>query len=79
MIVNSGATDPDSGGQTDYGKIAKAMGDIINRGIKISLVDINNSDFGFKPDAANNRILYGLKGVANISDDFIKIIKFYMV
>ena len=72
MIVNSGATDPDSGGQTDYGKIAKAMGDIINRGIKISLVDINNSDFGFKPDAENNQILYGMKSMLNVGDDLIK-------
>lgn len=71
LIVNSGATDPDSGGQTDYGKIAKAMGDIINRGIKISLVDINNSDFGFKPDAKNNQILYGMKSMLNVGDDLI--------
>lgn len=71
LIVNSGATDPDSGGQTDYGKIAKAMGDIINRGIKISLVDINNSDFGFKPDAENNQILYGMKSMLNVGDDLI--------
>ena len=35
---------------TDYGKIAKAMGDIMGRGIKISLVDINKSGFGFEPD-----------------------------
>ena len=72
LIVNSGATDPDSGGQTDYGKIAKAMGDIINRGIKISLVDINHSDFGFKPDAQNNQILYGMKSMLNVGDDLIK-------
>ena len=72
LIVNSGATDPDSGGQTDYGKIAKAMGDIINRGIKISLVDINHSDFGFKPDAENNQILYGMKSMLNVGDDLIK-------
>ena len=71
LIVNSGATDPDSGGQTDYGKIAKAMGDIINRGIQISLVDINNSDFGFKPDAKNNQILYGMKSMLNVGDDLI--------
>ena len=72
LIVNSGAVDPDSGGQTDYGKIAKAMGDIVNRGIKISLADINHSDFGFKPDVANGQILYGLKGMLNVGDEFIK-------
>ena len=72
LIVNSGATDPDSGGQTDYGKIAKAMGDIMNRGIQLSLVDINQSDFGFIPDATNNRILYGMKAMLNVGDDLIE-------
>jgi DNA polymerase-3 subunit alpha len=72
LIVNSGAIDPNNGGQTDYGKIAKAMGDILNRNIKISLVDINHSDFGFKPDAKNNQILYGMKSMLNVGDDLIK-------
>lgn len=57
---------------TDYGKIAKAMGEIMSAGIKISLVDINNSDFGFKPDAKNNQILYGMKGLLNVSDAVIE-------
>lgn len=57
---------------TDYSKVAKAIGEIRDSGVEVSLLDINKSGFGFKPDAANNRILYGLKGVANISDDFIK-------
>ena len=56
---------------TDYGKIAKAMGEIISAGIKMSLVDINNSDYGFKPDAKNNQILYGMKGLLNVSDAVI--------
>ena len=72
LIVNSGATDEDNGGQTDYSKIAKAIGDIRNHGIQISLVDINKSDFGFKPDVENNQILFGLKGMLNVGDDLIK-------
>ena len=59
---------------TDYGKIAKALNEIINTGINVSLVNINNSDFGFKPDVDNNRILFGLKGLLNINDDLIKVI-----
>ena len=57
---------------TDYSKVAKAIGEIRDSGVEVSLLDINKSGFGFKPDATNNRILYGLKGAANISDDFIK-------
>ena len=71
LIVNSGATDEEAGGQTDYGKIAKAIGDITNAGIRVSLADINKSDFGFAPDVENNRILFGLKGMLNVGDDLI--------
>lgn len=56
---------------TDYGKIAKAIGDIRAAGIKVSLVDINKSQFGFAPDVENNRILFGLKGMLNVGDDVI--------
>ena len=74
LIVNSGATDEDNGGQTDYAKIAKAIGEIRSKNIKVSLVDINNSDFGFKPDIKNNQILFGFKGMLNVGDDLIKTI-----
>ena len=72
LIVNSGATDPTLAGTTDYGKIAKAIGDIRSRGIQISLASINQSLFGFVPDAQTNQILFGLKGMLNIGDDLIE-------
>jgi len=56
---------------TDYGKIAKAIGDIQAAGIKVSLADINKSKFGFAPDVENNRILFGLKGMLNVGDDVV--------
>ena len=59
---------------TDYGKIAKAMGDMISTGIQISLVDINKSGFGFKPDVENNQILFGMKAMLNVSDDTVNTI-----
>ena len=71
LIVNSGATDEDAGGSTDYGKIAKAIGDITNAGIKVSLANINKSSYGFVPDIENNRILFGLKGMLNVGDDVV--------
>ena len=71
LIVNSGAADEDNAGSTDYGKIAKAIGDIMSAGIKISIVDINKSDFGFAPDIDNNQILFGLKGMLNVGDDLV--------
>ena len=60
---------------TDYAKLAKAIGDITSRGIDVSLVNINESDYGFIPDVANNRILYGLKALSNINAEVIEKIK----
>ena len=71
LIVNSGATDEEAGGSTDYGKIAKAIGDIRSAGIKVSLANINKSNFGFVPDVENNQILFGLKGMLNVGDDVV--------
>ena len=74
LIVNSGALDPEKGDSTDYSKIAKAIGAIRQAGIKVSLVDINHSDFGFSPDVKNNQILFGLKGILNVGDDIVQAI-----
>lgn len=71
LIVNSGSLDNDKETSTDYGKIAKALGDIIAAGIKISLTDINKSDFGFTPDVKNNQIIFGLKALLNVNDDLV--------
>lgn len=59
---------------TDYSKIAKAIGNITSAGVTVSPVDINSSNFGFTPDAKNNKILYGLKALLNITDDIINTI-----
>ena len=56
---------------TNYGKIAKAIGDIRVAGINVSLADINKSTFGFAPDVENNTILFGLKGLLNVGDDVV--------
>ena len=85
LVVNSGSLeddeeqfDEDDEGNvtkrergTDYAKIAKAIGDIISRGIKVSLVDINKSAYSFEPDKENNEILFGMKALSNINDGTI--------
>ena len=89
LIVNSGSLEEDSEFEededgyvikkdektTDYSKIAKALGDIINRGIKVSLVDINKSDYSFEPDVDNNEILFGMKALSNVGGPIIEQIK----
>lgn len=81
LVVNSGSLEEDDEDTedikkkekgTDYAKIAKAIGDITSNGIEVSLVNINTSDLGYKPDIKNNRILYGLKALSNISSEVIE-------
>lgn len=71
LIVNSGSLE-DNDKSTDYGKIGKAIGMIQERNIKVSLININESIYGFKPDVENNRILYGLKAVAGINPEAVE-------
>ena len=57
---------------TNYSKIAKAVGNIIHRGIPISLIDINKSGYMFEPDLDSGSILYGMKGLTNVNGETIQ-------
>lgn len=87
LIVNSGSLEEESDFEededtgevvkkkertTDYGKIAKAIGDIISRGIQVSLVDINKSSYSFEPDPDSNEILFGMKALSNVGGPVIE-------
>ncbi|MGN0992846.1 MAG: PHP domain-containing protein [Bacilli bacterium] len=86
LIVNSGSLEEENDFEedddgniiqnkekaTDYSKIAKALGDIIAKGIKISLVDINKSNYSFEPDPENNEILFGMKALSNVGGPIIE-------
>ncbi len=54
----------------DYAKLASAL-DKFGAVCKIELPDINKSKLSFIPDVENNSILYGLKGIAKITDPVI--------
>ena len=85
LIVNSGSLEEDNEFEddeegnvikkekgTDYAKNAKAIGDIISKGIKVSLIDINNSAYSFEPDVQNNQILFGMKALSNLNAEIIE-------
>ncbi len=61
--------DDESG--SDYAKLAKAVGNMVNRGINVSTVDINKSGYMFEADEKSNTILYGLKALNGINADII--------
>ena len=81
LIVNSGSLEnseeiedeatPTKEKNTDYAKIAKALGAIRGAGIKVSLIDINKSGYSFEPDVKNNQIMFGLKALGGINSDTI--------
>ena len=83
LIINSGmvededidADEETKEKQTDYAKNAKALGNIISAGITVSLVDINKSDFSFKPNIETNEILYGMQALSGINKKIIEKIK----
>lgn len=54
---------------SNYGKIAKAVGNIINRGINLSLIDVNKSGYMFEPDVERGTILYGMKGLNGVGGE----------
>lgn len=70
LIVDSGSLE-ESSDSTNYKKIAIAIGKMRKAGIKISLVNVNKSGFGFEPDAENNQVLFGLKAVMGVGDDLV--------
>ena len=56
----------------DYGKNAKALGEIISNNIKVSLIDINKSSLQFEPDVENQQILFGFRALTGVNVDIIK-------
>lgn len=62
LISDSGGED----GNTNYGKIASAIGNMQKAGIKVVLPDINRVRFSFHPDAEKNEIVFGLKGIQGV-------------
>lgn len=69
LICNSGSVDEDQDGDTNYGKVATALGSVIKRGVNVALPDINSSGYTFEPDVQHGRIFYGLFAISGINKD----------
>lgn len=75
LTINAGADENnDNNKTTNYGKIAKAIGELRSEGQKIALPDINKARFGFFPDEENNEIVFSLKGISGIGDELANVI-----
>ena len=74
---DSTAADPKKKKKTknsNYGKIATAIGKMRSMGIKIVPPNINKSTYTFSPDADSNVIRYGLSGITKIGEELIQTI-----
>ena len=59
---------------TNYGKIATAIGKIIQSGVEVSPPDINRSGYTFTPDVDANTIRYGLSGITKVGEELVRTI-----
>lgn len=71
LRVDAGLEEEDG---SNYAKIAKAIGNMQNHGIKIAPININKSGYMFEPDEKDNAILYGLKGLNGVGGEMINTI-----
>lgn len=75
LIVDSGSIDEDTKNKaTDYGKIAKAIGEVQSYGYNVVPPEINSAEFGFSVNAKDNEILYAFKSMNAINDDVARLI-----
>ncbi|WEG19060.1 DNA polymerase III subunit alpha [Alkalihalophilus pseudofirmus] len=77
LTVNSGGLDKgdedekNANRTTEYGKIAAAIGNMRQNGVKVALPDVNRAKFGFSPDLDTDEIIFGLKGINGIGDEAV--------
>lgn len=75
LTINAGADENNENNKsTNYGKIAKAISEIQDRGQKIELPDINKAKFGFEPDVQEDEIIFGLMGICGVGEDIARAI-----
>ena len=58
----------------NYGKIAKAISDIQQRGVDVTLPDINESDVDFLPNTSKNAIEYSLGAISGVGAELVQTI-----
>ena len=82
LLLESGAIDDETVEEIDktkekgtkYGEVATAISKMQDKGVTISLPDINRAELGFTPFEKENEIMFGLKGLLKINNETSKII-----
>lgn len=80
LLVESGAVELEGENEnkkeksTNYGIVAKAIGNMQDKGVNITLPDINKAEIGFAPKEEDDEIMFGLKGIMTINNETAKLI-----
>lgn len=70
MLVASSSTEGNEESSIDYGKVATSVCQAKNSGVFFNPIDINQADKGFTPNAQDNIIIAGLKGISGVNNEF---------
>ena len=74
LTVNSGSAELEEGAtkkSREFGKIATAIGNIKEYGVKVETPLINQADLEFTPDLDGNRIIFALNGIAGVNEEIV--------
>lgn len=80
LLVESGAVELEGENEnkkeknTNYGIVAKAIGNMQDKEVSITLPDINKAKIGFAPREEDNEIMFGLKGIMTVNNETAKLI-----
>lgn len=77
LNTNAGAIEVDEDAKqrdNDYGKVAKAVDDLAQQGIRVAPPLINTADYSFTPDIKNNQIIYSLKAIRGVNEQVTNVI-----
>ena len=74
LNANSGSIEVDEEAKkqdNDYGKVAKAVGELQREGVNVQPPLINTAEYSFIPDTDNNQIIYSIKAIRSLNEDTV--------
>lgn len=70
LLVASSSNEGNEDNSVDYGEVATSVCQTKNSGVNFKPVSINKAQKGFIPNAEDNIIIAGLKGISGINNEF---------
>jgi DNA polymerase-3 subunit alpha len=70
LLVASSSNEGNEENNIDYGKVATSVCQSKNSGVNFKPISINKAEKGFIPNAQENIIIAGLKGISGVNNEF---------